>query len=381
MMCASKFRDINNFSNSSKIRVPHPSSLPYDGLFNYNFFPVEINKNKINKKNYVEPLVNAHFSFTKETHPITSNEEFFLSILMESKKDGIKEITKSLDLVIVLDNSGSMGSSLPNINKNSHSLTCLELAKESIKKLNKKFYEIFVNQIHCNSIIKHRLGLCIFDDKAEKIFDLNFPEELKNLEELLIPIKPNGGTDLFVGLKEGYDIMKANLRNEAEKKILYLTDMNSIDDKKFFDLLKKITEEDISVDIIGIGQNLNLQNSEFAANIKNVSINSVLKQEEMQKILVDDFEFTFFPIAKDFEIEVFSNNLKIKKTYGTGYEETDKKNSKKNNNNQEDQLLKNMIKDNRSIIIYFDLLKKKFFQKYKKRPLFVLQTILNFLTY
>jgi len=89
--------------------IPPPSSIQYDGFFNNYYFPLENDNDKdISKSN----IINADVSFKLQRNIINNKEENYISILLNSNRDGKKEITKSLDIVVVLDISSSMSSCL-----------------------------------------------------------------------------------------------------------------------------------------------------------------------------------------------------------------------------------------------------------------------------
>jgi len=377
--------------------IPTKSSIQYDGLFNSYFFPVKkLDGNCSSNKKKEENSIGARISYSKELNILNSNdilninsknknEEIFISILINCLKDGVKEITKSLDVVIALDISGSMSSNLPITSEETKPLSCLELAKAAIKDLNQKFISLVNKNKYSNDFkgvencISHRLGLCTFDDLSYTIFNLTAVEELGvSLSEKLDPINVKGGTNLFNGLAQAWRIMQKDCRSEAEKKILFLTDMQDTHDTNFMNLLREIANKGVSIDVIGIGQKLDLAYSEDIANIANVSVHSAYTQEEMRTILVEDFEFNFFPIAKNFKIEIYSNNLNVLKSYGTGYEMVS---SGEVINDENSELLKNQIKTNKSLLVYFNLLKSFYKKRFKRIPLFVLQTICNFLKF
>jgi hypothetical protein len=98
----------------------------------------------------------------------------------------------------------------------------------------------------------------------------------------------------------------------------------------------------------------------------------------MRKILVEDFEFNFFLVAKDFKIEIFSDNLNINKSYGTGYKTVANEFISKD---EKSELLKNQIVNSKSVLAYFNLLKIYFRKRFKRIPLFALQTICNFMKF
>jgi len=147
----------------------------------------------------------------------------------------------------------------------------------------------------------------------------------------------------------------------------------------FLSLLKEITSKGISIDLIGIGFDLDVENAEQIADIKKITVNTALKQEDFQKILVDDFEFNFFPIVKNVKIEFLSSNLKLLKTYGTGYKNPEDK--KEELKNEESLMFKNQIKESKWNLIYFDLIRKKLKSKCKRISYFVMENIVNFLKF
>lgn len=217
-------------------------------------------------------------------------------------------------------------------------------------------YEIFALNIQSNKLkkleIMHKLGLTTFTNIGKIIFELSSAAELQNIEELLKPIKADGGTNLYQGLKSGYDILQKNPRDNSDKKIIFLTDMQDSEDPAFFKLLGEISKNNISIDIVGIGQNLNIAYADKVADIKNITINSAMKQEDIKKILVDNFEYNFFPVARDLKIEFLSHNLKIQKCLGTGYEQTKVKNFELVQ--EKNMLFKNQIKESKTNLIIFN---------------------------
>lgn len=131
MNCCSKFKDVNTFGNMLLSNTfPLPNSIQYDGFFNCYFYPFENNSND-NKNN--KDLINADISYSIQRNPVNLKDELFISLLLKSQSDGIKKIFKSLDIVVILDVSGSMSSFLQT-NKTSQG-SCLNLAKDAIKKL------------------------------------------------------------------------------------------------------------------------------------------------------------------------------------------------------------------------------------------------------
>ena len=142
MMCSSKWRDTNSYDENivNRNTIPLQSSIQYDGFMNNYFYPLETKKQK-----KIQHIINADFSYTIANNPINSEKEIFMSILINSNKDGIKQIKKCLDIIIVLDISGSMSSTLGRENNSTIENSCLSLAKDSVKKLFNKLKTISNN--------------------------------------------------------------------------------------------------------------------------------------------------------------------------------------------------------------------------------------------
>lgn len=175
-------RSVNTFrANIEMSRVPRSSTLTYEGLFSENFFEISnTTKSSILSINYSNCIVNNPINTDPES------KEIWQGLTIQSKFDGLGFRNKPIDLVIILDISSSMCSSLGTSDK-----SCIYLAKKAILELSQKLNA------------DDRIGLCTFNEYAESIIELNNMKNIKNFDGKVEKISACGSTNLLRGLNEG----------------------------------------------------------------------------------------------------------------------------------------------------------------------------------
>ncbi len=189
------------------------SSLTYAGKLSENNYPLASRE--------TEKLMSAEFSNASFHNPVTNKKEVFVGALTKSKYDGVGKRDSNIDILLVMDISGSMGSNLGKSNK-----SCLSLAKVACVKL--------FDQLHPDDIF----GLAVFDDHADEIYSI---QKLGNNKGTIInkinEMKTKGGTILINGMNMAYTMMKkVNLEEgeNREKRIVFLTDMEDVSSENQF---------------------------------------------------------------------------------------------------------------------------------------------------
>lgn len=136
---------------------PHHSQIAVEGIFRPHYFPLK----KLQTQYLCEPVG----SFARVEDPLTKEKEEYLSIGLIGSEDG-KKHRDDLNLVVVLDVSGSMDSAFDSSNRNWGSegnnqiirKTKLDISKSCLKKL---FKNLNGNE---------RLGIVLFSDTASGLF-------------------------------------------------------------------------------------------------------------------------------------------------------------------------------------------------------------------
>ena len=281
--------------------IPDVNSINYTGVFSSNYFPIE----EINR----DDMLSLHLEYSSWTNYDNRNENY-IGCLIQTKYDGIGN-RKPIDAIFVLDKSGSMGSVLSKSNNNEEK-SCISLAKYSIHKL--------IDILQDDDIF----SLITLTESADLVIPACNVKEIKeNLTEYkdkISKIEADGGTNLTVGyslaLEEARKIKIKN-NNERETRIIFSTDMNDLEESDFITLIKEAADEGIYTTIFGFGVNLN---SSFLEKVtKNIGFNyfSALESSDIQKILVDEFDYNFFPVAHKINISLKSTDFNIIDSYGS----------------------------------------------------------------
>jgi len=180
--------------------------------------------------------------------------------------------------------------------------TCITLAKTAIKKL--------LEKLNPND----RFCLSTFNDTFKTIFHLDYISNKSKLIQKIDKIEAEGGNGFTKCIEAGVEIMKKDLRNNTEKRILFLTDMQW-DDPNLYKSISEAAKESIFTTFIGIGLGFNVDVADKVISNKGCSYDCALNEEHLNKIY-DRFEYDFFPIAFDVKLEYMSDDFETVKCIG-----------------------------------------------------------------
>jgi Ca-activated chloride channel family protein len=261
----------------------------------------------------------------------------FLKLEFASKHDGtLTSIERPhVDIVFVVDISGSMGESFPN---DTDRRSKLEVAKDCIMQI--------VDQL----LPSDRVGLVEFNDRAIARRDIE-PATISNMENFkatLQSMKVYGGTNLAAGLKLGYDVLRGldkteeaplqiletSARAQDEKlrlrRVFFLTDMQS-SRKDEEDVIKMATEQaslpissdgcrrgsdPIYLSLVGIGVDLSVASVEKISAIPGAKYFSVVNSAEFANNVVADFNYDILPIGFNIRLTL-TGGVTFRKIYGS----------------------------------------------------------------
>ena len=277
----------NNYSYSN---VPSSTTITYGGIFNSAFF-------KLNSKEE-KKTINMEISLASVINPISKENEVWLGTLLKSKYDGQK-INKLIDLSIAIDVSGSMSGSRIN------------MAKKSLIQLIEKLND------------EDNIAISKFNDKSEPIFKYQKVSELKKTDYVpeIEKLNAEGGTDVLKAFQGAYNLMSNDNCNKNKiRRMIIITDMEDRADSELTKFCEKASLEGIYLTILGISSNFRTDLAEMTSNIKGANYVVIKEIKDINKYLVEDFEYLCFQDASDLIFEVTTPYIKIERIIGSGKE-------------------------------------------------------------
>lgn len=294
-------------------QLPSGSSVNTEGLLNEYYFETSA---------HTDQLVKANFSCAQVTNIYTNKEEKYLSVGLHSRDDG-KNHRQPLNLVVVLDVSGSMGEhfhvstpSSENQQSSKASESKIEVAKQILREL--------VDNLDGE---RERIGIVLFNHGATLLQPIRLVKNIERatLNDRIDQIHADGSTNMESGMTMAIKMLTDLLDEESESRannsrILFLTDaMPNVGggDKCLLELARRAAERSsIFITYIGVGLNFNSDLVHELTKIRASNYFSVHSRESFRRILLTDFNYVVTPIAFNVRIFVDSNKYEIEHVFG-----------------------------------------------------------------
>ena len=218
-------KDINNFrANIENKFLPLPEDITVEGLYYDYFFDTGATAP-------CEKLFCPVYNLATSPDPLSGNPDYYMAVGLTSDLKAEDFGRKKLNLVIVLDISGSMNSPfnqyhydrkrpriLPTAEKEEKdNRTKMAIANEAVQQLTRHLRD------------NDRFGMVVFDNQGYLAKPLNPVGEtdMDKIREHIGELRSRGGTNFEAGYKEGTKLfgeLKAIDANEYENRIIFLTD-------------------------------------------------------------------------------------------------------------------------------------------------------------
>ena len=314
-------KDINNFRENIKNNfLPLPSDITYEGLFYDYFFAT-------GEEESCDQIFCPSYASALSKDPFSEQEEYFLSVGLNS---GVKQedfSRKQLHLVIVLDISGSMSSSFDRhyydrFNRGVQA----EKSDEDWEKTKLEAATESVVALLDHLAPKDSLGVVLFDDESYLAKPLRVVEgtNIEAIKGHVLELQPQGGTNMSAGLKMAGDLLKeysSGSDAEVEKRIIFLTDaqpnVGELSEGGITDLATSYVEAGIYTTFIGIGVDFNTELTELIGTIRGANYYAVHSPEEFIKRMDTNFDYMVTPLVFDLQLTVEAPGFEIQKVYGS----------------------------------------------------------------
>lgn len=308
-------KDINNFrENINEGYFPLETDITYEGVY-YDYSFDTGNKEVV----YNDKMFYPTYSTAISKDPISGEKEYFVSVGLNSNIKESDFSRKKLNLVLVLDISGSMSSSISDYyydfdeNDPEHK-TKMRLAEEAIN--------VLLDQLRPDDSV----GLVLFDNSAYLAKPLSFVGEtdIPAIKEHVLEIKAMGGTNFEAGYHLANDVFEKygiGNKEEFENRMIVITDampnVGEVSHEGLRELMEENAEKGIYTTFIGVGLDFNTEVVKNITDVRGANYYSVSSEEEFKTRMGEEFEFMVTPLVFDLNMDFESPVFEIQNVYGT----------------------------------------------------------------
>jgi len=309
-------KDINNFrQNIVNDFMPIETDMTYEGLFYGYYFDT-------GETEQCYKLFCPSYTYAVTKDPFSKNTDYYLSVGLNSGITDFKR--KKLNLVVVLDISGSMGEVF-----NSYYYDNYGNRVENTEQSRKKKIEIAEESIvamldHLNS--NDSFGFVTFETTASIVEPLKKVSsiDMEELKSRILDINEAGSTDMSDGMRKASgmfaELLKAD-QSEYENRIIFLTDAmpntGDFSENGLFGMTKANSDAKLYTTFIGIGVDFNTMLIEDVTKIRGANYYSVHSSEDFKKRMDDEFDYMVTPLVFNVLLKLDATGYKIEKVYGS----------------------------------------------------------------
>jgi len=312
-------KGIDNFrANIENGYLPLPTDMTYEGLFYEYYFDTGQTKS-CNK------LFCPSYSYAVTRDPFSNKTEYYLSVGLNS---GMKERDferKKLNLVIVLDISGSMSSPFNQyyydqfgnqveLDWKERNTQKIEVAKDALVAV--------LDQLNNDD----RFGIVLFNDRAYLLQRMTQVRhtDMDEVEDSIFDIRADGSTNLADGMQLATELVGKYSDYdpyEYENRIIFLTDaMPNTGETGAYSLLRLLknnASDNIYTTFIGIGVDFNTELIETITKTRGANYYSVHSPGDFMERMGEEFDYMVTPLVFDLRLTLDSEDWDIEMVYGS----------------------------------------------------------------
>ncbi len=312
-------KDINGFrENIEHGYLPLPTDLTFEGLIYDYYFDTGMTE-------ICNSLFCPSYQIAVANDPLSGEPEYYMTVGLNS---GLKESDfqrKKLNLVVVVDISGSMSSQFDSYYYDQINSEETEVDEDAGKtKLEIASLAIVSMLGHLND--DDRLGVVLFDDSGYlgKPMSLLADTDLDAVKQHILNLAPAGGTNMSAGMSLGTSLFgefKDIDSEQYENRVIFLTDampnIGETHEDGLLGMTKANADEGIYTTFIGIGLDFNTELIEHITKIRGANYYSVKSASEFKERMDEGFEFMVTPLVFGLELSLEASGFEIEKVYGS----------------------------------------------------------------
>jgi len=295
--------------------VPQPSDLSYEGLYHDYYFDTAAEEP-------CETRFCPSYSRAVTRDPISNETERFLAVGLNSGISQAEFQRERLDLVVVLDVSGSMESRFNQyyydengdrreVGDNQRKMAA---ASDAVVSLTERLGE------------GDRFGLVTYEDDASTVQELRAVGEtdVGALRDRIQSIRAGGGTNLDAGMRAASEMVQRSADPGAENRstrVVYVTDAQPNQGELRSDVLgerlRDQAENGVYSTFVGVGVDFNSRLTEELATTRGANYYAIDSPAQFEKRMDEGFAYMVTPLAHDLSLSVETDGYEVEEAYGT----------------------------------------------------------------
>lgn len=313
-------KDVANFrENVANGYLPLPSDLTYEGLFyDYDFDTGE--------RAPCAHLFCPSYSQAVSRDPLSGEPTHYLTVGLNSNLTEADFERKRLNLVIVLDISGSMSSPFDRYYYDRfgqrQEVDPAEGANQSKMALAAESVAALMEHLNADD----RFGMVLFNEGAHLAKPLSpvGQTDMDAIRDHVLELRAGGSTNMSAGMQMGtglFDELADADPARYENRIIFLTDAmpnrGVTDDDDLLSLAQRNAERGLHSTFIGIGVDFNSELVETIGTIRGANYHSVHSAAQFRERLDEGFAYMVTPLVFDLELTLDAPGYRIAQVYGS----------------------------------------------------------------
>lgn len=313
-------KDIENFrENIANGYLPLPSDLTYEGLFYDYYFDT-------GEQTPCDHLFCPSYSYAVSRDPLSGEPAHYLTVGLNAGLAEADFQRKKLNLVIVLDISGSMSSAFDRYYYDRVGQRQEVAASEDADKSKMALASESVVALMEHLNPDDRFGMVLFNDQAHLAKPLSRvgDTDMSAIRDHVLELGAGGSTNMSAGMQRGtrlYDEIGAVDPSEYENRIIFLTDAmpnrGVTGDDDLLSLAERNAERGIYSTFIGMGVDFNSELVETIGTIRGANYHSVHSAKQFRERMDEGFEYMVTPLVFDLDLTLDAPGYRIAQVYGS----------------------------------------------------------------
>ena len=307
-------QDANAFrTNVEEGYVPQPTDLTYEGLFHDYYFDT-------GQGQPCDALFCPSYDTAVTPDPLSNETEQFVTVGLNSGISKEDFERKPLNLVVVVDTSGSMSDQFDDYYYDD------EGERQEVEENQRKMDAAgdAVVSLLGNLDGEDRVGVVGYDSNARTVQDLRRVSELDrgDLRSDVRNLDSGGGTNLDAGMSEARDMVSEYANDsERETRVVYVTDaMPNLGDTGGDSLesrMQSYADEGIHTTFVGVGVDFNSRLTETISTVRGANYYAVDSPAQFEERMDEGFSYMVTPLVYNLSLRVAGDGYEIENVYGS----------------------------------------------------------------